>query len=234
MASRGPAPIASAAQRPRPLPERALRWAALGLGSLLALVGAMALGLWLLLAQLEHPWVKARLLALCREQLGLGVDYEGLEVSLRHGVRARTLRLLTPPPLAAGAPDFVRIEGFELSAAPWRFALGQRSIAALRLARVELTIVRDASGRSTLSELLPESAEPEPEPPLRPSQLLAELPELTIEELAVGSIVARQVELGGAGTQRSLTLAGLRASGTLHSQGHGLAGTTLALTGSLK
>lgn len=235
MASRAPAPNAAntarEARRRRGPRRRLWRWLTLGVGALVGLVGALLLGLWLLLSQLDHPWVKARVVAACRDQLGLGIDYDGVTVSLRHGVRARSLRLLTPPPLAAGAADFVRLEGLDLRAPLWRFALGQLDIERLALGRVEIALVRDAAGRTTLSELFPEPPEPEPSEPSRPSQLLAELPRATIDSLVVEAIAVRAVELGPDGTQSSVALGDMRASGEVHSQGRGLLGTTLALSG---
>ena len=229
MASRGPASAPRAGGRPRPWQRRASTWVALAAGSLLALGGGLLLGLWLLLGHLDHPWVKGKLLAACRDQLGLGVDYDGLEVSLRRGIRARSLRLLTPASLAAGATDFVRIDGLELRAPLWRFAFGRRVVERLAIGRIEVAWVRDASGHDTLSELFPEPAEPEPSQPAHPSRLLAELPELSIETLAIEAIAARAIEIGPGGVERRLSLGDLRASGALHSEGHGLSGSTLAL-----
>jgi len=199
------------------------------LGLCVGLVGLLVLGLWLLLSRLDHPWVKTRVVAACRDQLGLGIDYDGLVISLRQGVQARSLRLLTPPSLSAGAADFVRLEGLELRAPLWRFALGQLDIERLALGRVELALVRDAAGRTTLSELFPAPPEPEPNEPLRPSQLLAELPRLTIDSLLIEAIAIRAIELGPDGAQSSIALDELRASGEVHSEGRGLLGTTLAL-----
>ena len=231
MASRGPAAANAPRDRgTRRAPgRRLLRWGAIALGTAAALGGALVLGLWLLLARLDQPWVKAQIVAACRDRLGIGVDYEGLTISLRHGIRARSLRVLTPSSLAAGAADFVRVEGLELRAPLWRFAFGERTVDRLAIARIELALVRDAGGRDTLSELFPEPAEPEPSRPFRPSQLLAELPELTIDTLAIDAIAARAIELRPDGVQSSVALGDLRANGALHSSGRGLLGSTLAL-----
>lgn len=184
----------------------------------------------MLLSRLDHPWVKSQVVAACRDQLGLGIDYDGLTVSLRRGVHARSLRLLTPPPLVAGAADFVRVEGLELRAPLWRFALGQLGIERLAIGRLEIALVRDAAGRTTLSELFPPSPEPEPSEPLRPSQLLVELPRASIDSLVIEAIAVRAIELGPEGVQSSVALGDLRATGEVHSEGRGLLGTTLALS----
>lgn len=210
---------------------RVRRWIGVAAGGLgLALLLACS-SVWWIASHLEHPWVKPRLLALARDRIGLGIDYEGLELSLRRGMHARSLSLLTPPALAAGAPLLARVEGLELDAPLWKFALGARSIAALRVAGLHVTLVRDESGRTSFSELFP--AEPEPSSPderARLSRAFDDLPELSIERLELGGISAELVELYDDGSRRVSSLSGLAIQGSLHSGDEGLAGTAIDMS----
>jgi translocation and assembly module TamB len=211
---------------------RALRWFAGVFVALVALIGFGVLGLWFIGKDLDRPWIKARLLALGREQ-GLFVDYDGLTLSLLDGLRARSFRLLTPPALAQASEDFVRIESFELRAPLWKMALGGRTIDRLQIGSVLVTIVSDASGRTTLSELFPErpAGEREPREPSPLSRSLGDLPRLSLDALEISKIEARSIELGADGSRRVLTLSGLGARGKLQSGGEGLSGTALEVVG---
>jgi hypothetical protein len=197
-----------------------------GLGTfVLLLVVAIAA----LLANLDHPAIKRRVLGLVKEQAGLELDYEGLEVSLWRGLSVDTLRVLTPPRFAGHADTFVRVQGLNVAAKPWALALGERRITALRIERLDVTLVRDTSGASTLSELFPPSAdEPKPSPL---SQSLSALPELELAEIGVGAIAARLVELEGPAERSVLALSGLGLQGRVQSGARGLAGSDLLLAG---
>lgn len=210
---------------------RALRWLVRGLVLLGALVVVLALALWALLENLNHPAVKQRLLALVKDQAGLEVDYTGLEVSLLDGVRAEELRVLSPPRFAEQADTFVRVRGLHADAALWRFAFGGRRLQGVDLERVEVTVVRDASGASSLSELFPKREEEEPESPRPLSESLEGLPELHIDRLGVGAIAGRLIALEAGAERRVTTLEGLGLSGAVQAGDTGLEGTTLTLRG---
>jgi translocation and assembly module TamB len=224
-AARGPGPTR------RERPRRARRWLLVAAGSAGLVVLLACSSLWWLGSHLDHPWVKPRLLALVQGRLGLGIDYEGLELSLRRGIRARSLSLLTPPALAAGAPELARVDGLTLDAPLWAFAFGARSIDALRVAGLRVVVVRDESGRTSLDELFPEQPEPgAADEPARLSQLLDELPSLSIERIEVSPIAAELVELHDDGSRRVSSLSGLGLHGSLRSGDEGLAGTALEVS----
>jgi len=223
-----------AASAPAPGPRRGplRRWLARAAVALLALVLLACSAVWLVGSHLDHPWVKPRVIALTRDQLGLDIDYEGLELSLLRGVRAGSFRLHTPAALSAGAPEFLRVERLELDAPLWKFAFGARSIDALRVARLEVALVRDASGRTSLDVLFPTGAEPEPEAePARLSQAFEGLPSVVIAALEVGAIAAELVELSGDGSRRVSALTGVALRGSLQSGDEGLSGTAIELAG---
>lgn len=211
--------------------SRALRWVAFAAGALGLLVLCACLGAWWLGSHLDHPWVKSRLVLLARDRFGLGIDYEGAELSLLRGVRVRSFRLLTPAPFAAEAPELARVERFELAAPLWTFALGRRSIDALRVGRIELALVTDASGSSSLSLLFPAEPEPSDDEPARISRALGDLPRLSIDSIEVAAIAGELIELQGDGSRRVSSASGLALHGAWHSDADGLAGTGLVVAG---
>jgi translocation and assembly module TamB len=233
MAISGQAPREPEAPHPsRPSRGRVRRWIVIAAGSIGLMVLLACSSLWWLGSHLDHAWVKPRLLALVQGRSGLGIDYDGLELSLRRGIRARSLSLLTPPALAAGAPRLAHVEGLELEASLWKLAFGARSIEALRVARLHVAMVRDASGRTSFGELFPPEAEPRAaDEPTRLSQLLDDLPSLSIERIEVGAIAAELVELYDDGSRRVSALSGAVLQGSLHSGDEGLAGTALEVSG---
>lgn len=216
-----------------PPPRRARRrgrWLVWALAALALLALLLVVALELLLANLDHPAIKRRLLALVKEQAGLALDYEGLEVSLRKGVRARVLRVLAPPRFAAESDTFARVEGLDVDAPLWRLALGERKLTALTAERIEVVVVRDASGASSLSELFP-ARDDAANPPAPLSRSLTNLPELELDEVALRSLAGRLVQLEGTGGRSVLSLSGLALHGKLHSGAVGLAGSDLTLGG---
>jgi translocation and assembly module TamB len=214
--------------------KRLMRWIVGGLAavaSLVVILVVLAAGaLWFVGKDLDRPWIKTRVLALAAEQ-GYAIDYEGLELSLGEGVSARAFRLLTPPALAAGGQDAVRVEQFELRAPLWKFALGSRTIESLRIGALHVTLVADESGRTTLSELFPPAPERNAEPSTPLSHSLAELPTLSVSALEVAAIAGRYVELFAGGAPRVSALRSLGLRGQLVSGERGLEGTSLELVG---
>ncbi|HVZ34533.1 MAG TPA: hypothetical protein VG963_19020, partial [Polyangiaceae bacterium] len=160
---------------------------------------------------------------------GIGIDYEGLGISLLHGVHARTLRVLTPADLSASAPDFVRVEGLELDAPLWAVALGERNVDALRIHSIELAVVQDESGRNSVSELFPPAPKPKPEENTPLSQTLAKLPSVSLRTLDIDAMKARLVELRSGAAPRVTTFGTLGLLGNLKTGPEGLLGTELRL-----
>jgi len=206
------------------------RWLAWITGGVLALFGVLLLAVVLLGHSLNRPWLKARIVAAAQQQ-GLRVDYAGLDLSLWDGVSARELRIFTPEPLAAGAETFVSVSALELRARLWALAFGLK-VGAVRVGSIELALVADEHGHSTLSELFPPGPEPRPPTvPWRLSQLLATLPPLSLDALSIGAIRVRRVELRDGRPVQALELATLGLEGEVHSGKEGLAGTQLRMRG---
>jgi len=213
-------------------PGRRWRWLAwLGL-SLPALLVLLLAGVTLLGHSLNHPWIKSRIVRLAKDSAGLGIDYAGLRVSLFDGVHARSLRIFTPQALAPGAETFLDVEDFALDAQLWSLAFGPRELKALRVGLIDVAVVADEAGRTTLSELFPAASEPaEPSPPSRLSQSLVQLPELSLRRLELGAIHARFVELGAGQPARVVALGPLHVEGSFESGAQGLAGSELRVSG---
>jgi translocation and assembly module TamB len=226
----GSPPPAAAPGGPPRARRRWLRW--LGVACLTPLFLALsgAAGIAFVASDLDRPWIKPRLVAFSHDQLGLDIDYEGLGLSLSQGLHARSFRVLSPPRLAGAAPEFLRVEDLAVRARLWTFIFGARQVDSLEVGRVEVTIVRDAAGNTTLSELFPPAPEPVSESPVRLSQVLRELPRLSIDVLEVREIGARLVELEASGGTRRSALSKLGVRGAFHS-GDGLRGTQLRALG---
>jgi translocation and assembly module TamB len=201
----------------------------MSIAAVAALVGLVVLGVWYVGHHLDRPWIKTRIVAFAKDDLALLIDYDGLDLSLTSGLRARSLRLLTPPELASYAADFVRIEDLSLSARLWAFALGERSIGSLDVGSIDVAVVRDASGRDSISLAFPPKPEAPEAAPL--SRSLAELPELALRSLDVHRVSARWIELAADGSRRTTSLSPLRARGAVQLAPHSLAGTDVAISG---
>lgn len=208
-----------------------LRWIGGALGALGVVIGLVLMAIVVMGRDLDRPWIKSRVLAFARDEFAFAIDYEGLALSLRHGLVARSFRWLTPSSLARGDREFVRVSDFEARASLWRMALGGRRIERLRVGSLDVSIVRDENGRTTLSELFPPEpdAAPEPSPPL--SRSLADLPQLSIDALEVGKIGGRLIELRGDGSRRVTSFASLGVRGAIASGEQGLSGTALEVVG---
>jgi translocation and assembly module TamB len=210
---------------------RALRWIGGVLGALLVVIASAIMAVWFIGSDLDRPWIKSRVLAWSRDELGFAIDYEGLAVSLRQGVVARSFRWFSPPSLAAGGAEFVRVEDFEIRTSLWRMALGGRHIERLRVGSLNVSVVRDERGKTTLSELFPPEPDAAREPSPALSRSLADLPRLSIDVLEVGTIDARLVELRGDGSRRVTALGSLAVRGALVSGEQGLSGTAIEVVG---
>jgi hypothetical protein len=198
----------------------------LGIGPL-ACAGLLLCALVLVGHNLDRAWLKTRLVAQVEQHAGLHVDYAGLDVSLLDGVRARSLRILTPQALAAGSEVFVSVEGLELSAPLWSLPF-ERRVSRLHVDAIDVVVVRDEAGRNTWSELFPPRGEPdekEAAPPL--SRTLADLPQAALDHLEVGTIRLRHVELSETRPLRVVELGSIGLEGALQSGVSGLAGSAL-------
>jgi translocation and assembly module TamB len=214
--------------RPAQRARQIIKWGLVASCSVLVLV---TLSAWLIAKNLNHPWLKPRILGWVKQSSGLDVDYSELELLFSSGIRARSLSVATPPALAVAAPHFLDVEGLEVRAKLWSFAFGGIELDALRVGAIELSIVEDATGKTSLSELFPDSGEGASEERTRLSQMLTELPELAVADLDLGALRARRVQLFVDRPARVTTLSGLALRGVVHSGARGLEGTELHAVG---
>lgn len=216
---------------PRAAPRKRLRrWLVRGLVLVSSLAALVALGLWALARNANHPAIASLVKRVVRDRTGLSVDYAGLELSLAHGVRLGSLRVLTPAPLQLGedVETFLRVDGLELATPLWTWLSGEIAIDALRVGALELAVARDASGRTSFDVLFPEA--PEPEPAASRSELLERLPRLTVRQLEVGRMRGRVVEQGARGERRTV-IGDLSLHGSVRAGGGSVEGTTIVLRG---
>jgi translocation and assembly module TamB len=201
------------------------QWGLAALGSFVLLA---VFGVWLLAQSVNQPWVKSKLVALVKDEAGLDIDYSELEIAFASGVRARSLRVLSPPRFEHEAPELLRLDGLELQVNVWSFVFGPREIAAVRVGSAEVSIVSDGAGHTSLTELFPAPASPER---ARLSQSLADLPHVSVKELDIGALRGRMIEVAAGRSPRVTTLSGLSVRGALQSGARGLTGTELHLVG---
>ncbi|HEX4354516.1 MAG TPA: AsmA family protein, partial [Polyangiales bacterium] len=208
---------------------RILLWVS---ASLVALVALAFAGVLWLGSHLSEPSIKSKIQALAHDQAGLTLDYDGLEVSPLSGVRARFLRVAQPLKFKAIAEDFVRIDDLDVQARALALASDEPTIDALRIGHIDVTVVRDPSGATTLSELFPSQSKPKasaPDKPKKLSQSLSDLPKLAVRQIAIAAIAAKLIELGA--SPRVTSLASLGVAGSLHSEPDSLRGTDLKIQG---
>ncbi len=157
---------------PRPWRRRFAR-AAIAIGALAALV---AIAVVVILANLDRPWMKARIRRLVRESAGIELDYRALKLRPFSGLWLDGLVIATPEPLRALAPDLARVDHLE---AVWSLSslLGRGpKIRAAAVGGVSVVIAQDAAGRTSLDLLGGPPAKPEkPKPPAPLSHLAAQI-----------------------------------------------------------
>ncbi|MHB1846499.1 MAG: hypothetical protein ACYCWW_16885, partial [Deltaproteobacteria bacterium] len=120
--------------------------AAVGLLLALALCSAAAL-----LASLNRPWLKGRLLASARNATGYEISYDELRLSLLTGLQIDGLAVRSPERFRALAPTLARLARLDVDWSP-RALLGRGPwLERLRLSGLTLTVVEDADGDSSLA-----------------------------------------------------------------------------------
>jgi len=238
-AGTGPQPTEAGSAATRPA-RRRRRWALRALG--VAVAGALLLSaalVLLLTLGLQHglnsDWARQQLRAQVNERTGAELDYRTLQLNLASGLLVEDLVVLQPSVFRAHAPELLRLSRLELGYRPLLLPLGRLTVETLRARGLQLTLVQDASGRTSLDRLAddkpqqPEPPEPPPPPeapavaapvtPLTRALELADLPltvqlgELSVTELAVnalaldaGGAVSRRIELRGVQVQGHATL----------------------------
>ena len=124
---------------------------------LFALAGAVILGvagLFWLLDNLDHPFVKTRIEGMFSELVGTDVRYEGLSLSPGGGLQLQGLVVATPESLREHAPEMVRIEELSVPIELRALLVGDLVVPEVRGGPIEATLVIRDDGRNSLGELL--------------------------------------------------------------------------------
>ncbi|MDY7230402.1 hypothetical protein [Hyalangium rubrum] len=179
------------AGRPRRQLARIIAGVLLALGAALALVLATTVAA---LHNLEHPWLKQRIVSKAEAATGLRLDYQTAEVALLSGLRLEGLVVRTPSPFHTVAPELLRVGTLEAQWSPSSLLSGATQIERVAVRDVAFVLVADDAGPTSLTELMGPST-PEPPPvkaPLGASQqlavLLASAPPLGKVEVSGGSL----------------------------------------------
>ncbi|EYC50540.1 hypothetical protein AZ34_05335 [Hylemonella gracilis str. Niagara R] len=135
------------------------RWTKIVAGALLALglLAATVLAVAaLLLQQLDHPWLKPRVLAAVEAATGLRMDYQHASLSLTSGLRLEQLVVLTPAPLDGAAPELLRVGRLEADWSLGALLWGPVRVARVAVHDVAVVWVADEAGANSLSVLAPD------------------------------------------------------------------------------
>ena len=208
---------------------RVVRWT---LGSLAVLLLLSAIAIWLVLANVNHSAIKFRVQSFLRDATALNLDYTDLSISLTSGVTAKSLRIASPTPFAEHAPEFVILTDLDLRANLLSIATGDVEVDSITVGKLEVDVITNERGENTLSLLFPSAEKPttEPEEPPAPlSGVLANLPEIALDELVVREIELRQFELANNSIQRRVSISQLAVMGGVRSGTGGLAVASLRI-----
>ena len=196
------------------------------LAALLGLTALAAAAVQLVLGHLDRPFVKARLQALVRGAAGVEVDYATATASIARGVHLTDVRVATPAPLRGLAPELARIGALDVSFG-LRQLLGASRVDDVTVRDVELTIVLDEDGRSSL-DLGGTTAPPVAAagPPAPRSRALAELlaRPLPVRTVTVGPVRVTVLRSAAGAIVERASIEGIRA--TVRAEG---GRTTIAL-----
>jgi len=149
------------------------RWArriagAIGIAVALAFVGTL-----LLLGRLETPFVKRRLQALLRDNVGVEVDWTTASVTPWGGARVTGLTVRAPAPDDAGPPLFAIAET-RLEATLDALMRAPRRIHALVVRGVRVHVVERGPGESSIARFVRELGARTPDRPRGPGRPLSE------------------------------------------------------------
>lgn len=149
-------------------------------GVLLILVASFALVLVTAVAalhNLDHPWLKQRIVSRVEAATGLRLDYQTAQVAVLSGLRLEGLVVRTPPPFQGVAPELLRVGTLEAQWSPGALLSGTHRVERVVVRDVAVALVADEAGPTSLTGLTgPEAPEPPPvEAPLGASQRVAAL-----------------------------------------------------------
>lgn len=165
------------------------------------------------LLQLDAPWVRARLLAAVRAGSGLDVDYGSLRLRPLSGAVVEGLVVRTPAALREIAPELVRVRRLELAWSPASLLGRGPRIERMTLEGVDLTLVSDERGRTSLDGVAPSPGPPARAPAARAplsraaAELLSSAP--PIARLAVSALSVTRARARGGRVADRFTLRGL-------------------------
>ncbi|MFL5357772.1 hypothetical protein [Archangium sp.] len=160
--------------RPRQRLARIIAGVLLVLGAVLALVLVAAVAA---LHNLDHPWLKQRIVSRVEAATGLRLDYQTAQVAVLSGLRLEGLVVRTPPPFRNLAPELLRVGTLEAQWSPGALLSGTPRVERVAVRDVAVALVADDAGPTSLTGLMgPEAPEPLPvEAPLGASQRVAAL-----------------------------------------------------------
>ncbi|MFL5346533.1 MAG: hypothetical protein ACJ8AT_17275 [Hyalangium sp.] len=147
-------------------------------GVLLVLVVTVALVLVTgvaALRNLDHPWLKPRIVSRVEAATGLQLDYQTAQVAVLSGLRLEGLVVRTPPPFQSVAPELLRVGALEVQWSPGALLSGTPRVERVAVRDVAVALVADDAGPTSLTGWMrPEAPKPPPvEAPLGTSQQAA-------------------------------------------------------------
>lgn len=189
--------------------------ALLGLCLLAAFLAIFA-SYWLL-KNLDHPWVKSRLLSALKAELGVTADFEKANLSLLEGFVLEGLRIESPEPFRAFAPTFLAVKKLEIRWNVDAFLHARVDCTKVLVDGVRINLVQDEAGRSSLQALLEKWAKPKKEE--AKSRLSEGLPlrglPVQVEHLEVRDVVLSRLSTSRGQVVLAESLEGLEVLGAL-------------------
>lgn len=183
--------------------------------------------LLLVLANLDNPTVAGWLKRTLARDAGLELDYDELSVYPFSGLHATKLRIRTPAPYAAHAPELFALDRADIGWSFWPLLGGEIRVSRLELAGMHLAMVTDETGKTSIDALLEAMGIPEDTTPL--SQSLQELPVMSVASLDIGDIAVTLVDIEAGAPVARTTLSGICVSGPVATSGAGLDAAELRL-----
>ena len=136
---------------------------------LLGLIVLVVAAVIVIAKNLDSDLIRRRLQSLVKEQAGLTLDYKTASVQILHGLTLGDVTIEQPEEFRAAAPLLLSVKQVSLG---WAF-LGKGSLLRkIKAEDVEVTLVTDENGRTSL-DAIPKGEPKPPKPPVPPGKLLA-------------------------------------------------------------
>jgi len=172
-----------------------------------------AIGLFLLVHNLDKPSVSQPLKNYLLHSQGIKLEYDSLSVSSFSQIRGTNLRIATPAPFHTFAPNLLEIGQMHVHWTPTSAASALIQVDQILLTDVTLTVVMDTQGNTSLDGFSDQSAPtPSPAPVMPISGLLSALPgglslaSVRIDGLSVVLVTVDQGQLVARKSLSGLTL----------------------------